>query len=68
MPDSSIQFCKDAGFDAVAVTENGIPTKYLCINPKTNKKCDSWAFFRGDCKLDNSDNPSSADQGIKIKQ
>ncbi|MCG7984053.1 MAG: hypothetical protein JAY90_15050 [Candidatus Thiodiazotropha lotti] len=68
MPDKSIQHCKEAGFESVVVTENGIPTSYLCINPSTNKKCDSWAFYRGNCRLDNSDAPSSADKAIKIKQ
>lgn len=68
MPDKSVQHCKEAGFDITAITENGIPTSYLCINPSTNKKCDSWAFYRGECQLDNSDNPSQVEQGIKIKQ
>jgi len=30
----------------------GMPIKALCVNKEAKQKCDEWAYFRGDCKLD----------------
>jgi putative hemolysin len=38
-----------------------VPTGALCVSNKTGQKCEEWAYFRGDCKLDVSisENPPS---------
>ncbi|MCG8015990.1 MAG: hypothetical protein JAY97_07225 [Candidatus Thiodiazotropha sp. 'RUGA'] len=41
-----------------------IPTSYLCINRTYGRR----AFYRGERQVDNSDNPSQVEQGIKTKQ
>ncbi|MEJ2621780.1 MAG: hypothetical protein P8163_16450 [Candidatus Thiodiazotropha sp.] len=67
-PDVSIQPCVDDGYEVVQVNRNGIPENYLCVNPKTNLKCDSWAYYRGECQLDADGAKQSSDQGKAIKQ
>jgi putative hemolysin len=67
-PDVSIQHCVDDGYEVVQVSRNGIPANHLCINPKTNLKCDSWAYYRGDCQLDAGGSKQNPDQGKAVQQ
>jgi putative hemolysin len=67
MPDVSIKRCLDDGYEVVSVTKGGIPSKYLCIDPKTKRKCESWAYYRGSCQLVGSDKQPDPTTGITIK-
>jgi putative hemolysin len=67
MPDISIQHCLDDGYEVVKVTKDGIPTRYLCINPKTKQKCEAWSYYRGSCRLAATDTQSAPSSGITIK-
>jgi putative hemolysin len=69
LADASVQRCIDDGYTAAPVLRDGIPSSYLCINSETRKKCDSWAYYRGECQLKGSGLSSpSQEQGIKIKE
>jgi putative hemolysin len=67
MPDVSIQRCIDDGYEVEKVTKDGIPTRYLCINPNTKQKCDTWLYYRGSCRLEATDTQSVPSSGITIK-
>jgi putative hemolysin len=43
--------CIADGFTLLPRIENGIPIGSDCADLKTGKKCDSWAYFRGECTL-----------------
>jgi putative hemolysin len=67
MPNISIKHCLDDGYEVVKVTKDGIPMRYLCINPKTRQKCETWAYYRGSCRLTDSVKQSVPSSGIIIK-
>lgn len=49
------QKCVESGYtQAVLYSKNGIPTGMLCVNKEKGKKCEQWAYFRGECQLDNN--------------
>lgn len=50
--DPSVKHCLEQGYKSQAVTRDGIPQSYLCFDAESGKKCDSWAYFRGQCELD----------------
>jgi putative hemolysin len=31
---------------------NGVPLQGLCVNAVAQAKCEEWAYFRGECRLD----------------
>lgn len=35
----------------------GIPLQGLCVNDKVGAKCEEWAYFRGECRLDKTTAP-----------
>ena len=43
--------CVEEGYQLQYVREDGIPIKGLCVNERTGAKCESWAFYRGECSL-----------------
>ena len=51
MPDPSVALCLQYGHQLAPVRKAGIVQSYLCINPKTGLKCDSWAYYRDECDL-----------------
>jgi putative hemolysin len=67
MPNISIQHCLDDGYEVVKVTKDGMPMRYLCVNPQTSQKCETWAYYRGSCQLTDSGNQSVPSSGIRIK-
>jgi len=47
------QKCVEAGYtQAILYSPNGIATGMLCVNKEKGKKCEQWAYFRGECQLD----------------
>ena len=52
IPNPAEAHCVEAGHRLEYVYENGIPVDGLCINDNTGAKCASWAYFRGECRLD----------------
>jgi putative hemolysin len=49
--DPSVKYCLKQGYKSQAVMRDGIPQSYLCVDAESGKKCDSWAYFRGQCEL-----------------
>lgn len=43
--------CLDDGFRLVPVHRNGVPVYAHCIDDASQSKCESWAYFRGECPL-----------------
>lgn len=53
MVNPAAQKCVEAGYtQAVLYSQNGVPTGMLCVNKEKGKKCEQWAYFRGECQLD----------------
>ena len=52
IPDPSVELCLQEGHQLAPMHKAGIVQSYFCINPKTGLKCDSWAYYRGECSLD----------------
>jgi putative hemolysin len=40
-------------------SSEGVPTAALCVSKKNGQKCEEWAYFRGNCKLDVSSSTDS---------
>ncbi len=51
IPNPAARKCLDDGYRLVAVKENGVPRWHFCIDSKSGKKCEVWAYFRGECRL-----------------
>ena len=52
-PDPSIQKCIDDGYGIVHVyNESGVPTLALCVDELGKRKCESWAYYRGECRME----------------
>ena len=52
LPDVSVRKCVDDGFDPVAVyNASGAPERYVCVDRQSGRKCESWAYYRGECVL-----------------
>lgn len=49
--DPSVKYCLERGYKSQPVDRDGIPQSYLCVNAESGEKCDSWAYFRGQCEL-----------------
>ncbi len=52
MANPADEHCVEAGYRLDFIRKQGIPVDALCINDKTGAKCETWAFFRGECVLD----------------
>lgn len=48
----TIERCLSSGFEVEPVLDNGIVRSHLCVNAKAGKKCEAWAFYRGECALE----------------
>lgn len=48
----TIQHCEESGYKVKPVVEDGLTRSHVCLNESSGKKCDSWAFYRGECSLD----------------
>ena len=51
IPNPSVELCVRDGHQLAPVHKDGIVQSHLCVNPKTGLKCDSWAYYRGECNL-----------------
>ena len=52
LPDVSVRKCVDDGFDLVAIyNASGVPERYVCVDRHSGRKCESWAYYRGECVL-----------------
>ena len=66
MPDPSVALCLENGRQLAPMRKAGIVQSYLCINPETGLKCDSWAYYRGECSLERpqpQQKPPAPEQG-----
>ena len=57
LPDPSVALCLKRGHELAPMRKAGIVQSHLCINPKTSLKCDSWAYYRGECSLERQQPP-----------
>ena len=52
LPDVSVRKCVDDGFALVAIhNASGAPERYVCVDRQSGRKCESWAYYRGECVL-----------------
>lgn len=52
LPDVSARKCADDGFELVAIyNESGVPERHVCVDRHSGRKCESWAYYRGECVL-----------------
>ncbi len=52
LPDVSVQKCIDDGFDVAEIyNASGVPESYICVDRQHGQKCESWAYYRGECAL-----------------
>lgn len=46
------QKCVQDGYTRkVILSPTKVPTRGICINKSAGKKCEEWAYFRGECQL-----------------
>ncbi len=60
LPDPSVELCLRGGHQLAPMRKAGIVQSYFCINPKAGLKCESWAYYRGECSLEGQE-PNSGD-------
>ena len=51
IPNPADKKCIDDGYSLQQVTKGGVPVGSECISAKSGAKCESWAYFRGECLL-----------------
>jgi putative hemolysin len=49
--DVSIEHCLKNGYEVAPIKRDNIPVSHLCVNKSDDRKCDSWAYYRGSCHL-----------------
>ncbi len=67
LADPSIAKCQSDGYQVQPVLSGGVVSRYLCINPQSKRKCDSWQYFRGECRLDSEPQPTMTETDLKLK-
>ena len=55
LPNPAARKCKDDGYEVVQKLENGVPITLFCVDKKTGKTCEVWAYYRGECFMDKKD-------------
>ena len=59
------RFCVDNEFELVQVYDaTGVAVSSVCIDRRNNKKCNSWAFYRGECMLGRKDDAFRKDEPV----
>ena len=54
--------CLDNQYELVHVHDgSGVPVSSLCVDRENNGKCESWAYFRGECSLGESQDSARSD-------
>ncbi len=43
--------CLRDGFNLEPIVTDGVARGYLCVDPKSGKKCEIWDYYRGRCDL-----------------
>ena len=51
MPNPSVKKCLEDGYQIEDILTNGIPRGSYCVDAQSGKKCEVWAYFRGECRL-----------------
>lgn len=51
----SAEKCLADGYRLEARLENGVPSDYDCVDSRAGRRCDAWAYFRGECRLTPAD-------------
>jgi putative hemolysin len=49
MPNPAVAKCAADGWRTEPVLTNGVPTGSVCVEPGTGRRCEAWAYFRGEC-------------------
>ncbi len=49
LPNPAVAKCLADGWRTESIMTNGAPTGTLCIEPKSGRQCEAWAYFRGEC-------------------
>lgn len=49
LPNPSDAKCVADGWRTEPILTNGIPTGTICTEPATGRRCEAWAYFRGEC-------------------
>lgn len=45
--------CVEDGYQLInSLSANGVSSEFKCYNPKTQKQCEQWDYFRGTCVLE----------------
>lgn len=51
VPNVAHQKCVEDGYEVEAIEENGIPIGAECVDRRTGRRCEVWAYYRGECRL-----------------
>jgi putative hemolysin len=55
----AINKCLAQGWEVQPHIVNGVPKEYICIDPKSGRRCEAWAYFRGECPAAQPEAPRS---------
>ncbi len=58
LPNPSDAKCVADGWRTEPILGNGVPTGTMCIEPDTGRRCEAWAYFRGECPAKDSGHPA----------
>lgn len=49
LPNPAVAKCRADGWRTEPVLTHGVPTGTVCTDPRTGRRCEAWAYFRGEC-------------------
>lgn len=50
-PNPAAVRCTEDGYQVEVVLTHGAPTGSNCVEPQSGQKCETWAYFHGECEL-----------------
>jgi putative hemolysin len=57
MANPAINKCLADGWEVKPHVVNGVPKEHICIDPKSGRQCEAWAYFRGECPAPQHETP-----------
>ena len=49
LPNPADRKCVEDGHRVEPIYRNGLPVESYCVDERTGTKCESWAYYRGEC-------------------
>lgn len=65
LPNPADVKCAADGWRTEPVLTNGVPTGTVCIEPDSGRRCEAWAYFRGECPAAAERSPPATPEPVR---